>query len=87
MGFFDIFRGSRSFFNEGVKLGETGRYKEAIECFDKVLDFDPENASAWYNKGVNLQNLGRRQDSIKCYDKALEIDPKIAAAWVTKEFY
>ncbi|MFQ6062233.1 MAG: tetratricopeptide repeat protein, partial [Methanosarcinales archaeon] len=49
--------------------------EEAIKCYDKVLEIDPESVHALYNKGNALYNIGNYEDAIECYDKALEIDP------------
>ncbi|HEX2408000.1 MAG TPA: tetratricopeptide repeat protein, partial [Nitrososphaeraceae archaeon] len=46
-----------------------------IQCYDKALEIDPNNASTWNNKGLALSNLGKHDDAIQCFDKALEIDP------------
>ena len=50
-------------------------YNNAIQCFDKALEIDPNNASTWNNKGLVLDHLRKYDDAIQCYDKALEIDP------------
>lgn len=36
---------------------DTNRYQEAIEAFDKVIQIDPMNASAWLDKGNALVSL------------------------------
>jgi tetratricopeptide (TPR) repeat protein len=73
---------------EWVKKGGTlvtsGRYEEAIECCDMVLEIDPSVGPVWYNKGVALTRLKRSEEALQCYDKALEIDPMVAVVWYHK---
>jgi tetratricopeptide (TPR) repeat protein len=60
-------------------------YDEAIKCYDKVLEIDPNDIFALNNKGLALDDLGKHDEAIKCYDKVLEIDPNYAAAvWYNK---
>jgi len=35
--------------NKGVELTSQKKYERAMECFDKVLELDPEDVAAWYN--------------------------------------
>jgi tetratricopeptide (TPR) repeat protein len=67
-------------YNKGSALNNLGKYKEAIEYYDKALEIDPKFALTLYNKGNALYHLGKYNEAIECYDKALEIDPKNAYA-------
>jgi len=40
--------------DEGIALLNQGNYEEAIKCFDKVIEFDPEYSSAWIFKSLAL---------------------------------
>ena len=64
---------------KGFMLYELGWYKEAIECFDKVLEIQPKFAMAWYSKGCALLMLGRYEEALECFNKALAMgdDPWI----------
>ena len=57
-------------FSKGFALYELGRYEEAIECYDKAIELDPDYADAWKHKGDALYELGRYEEAIECYDKA-----------------
>ncbi|MEQ8189956.1 MAG: tetratricopeptide repeat protein [Candidatus Eremiobacterota bacterium] len=70
--------------NKGNALYKLKKYEEAIKCYDKALEIDPDYAYAWFNKGNALNRLEKDEEAIKCYDKALEIDPNNANAWFCK---
>jgi len=68
----------------GYNLSHAGKYEEALEAYDKVLEVDPNNAKEWYNKGYCLSELGRYEEALEAYDKSLELDPKLKIAWDNK---
>ncbi|MBA7597449.1 Cell division coordinator CpoB [subsurface metagenome] len=70
--------------NKGLDLFELKRYREAIECYDKALEINPDYDAAWYDKGLVLFRLKRYREAIECYDKALEINPDNDLAWYRK---
>lgn len=53
----------------------TDNFEEAIGCFNKAIEIDPDNAYAWEFKAIALRSLGRYEEAILCYDKSLEFDP------------
>ena len=55
-------------------------YNEAIECYDKAIKIEPNDALAWDTKGIALVNLGKNNEAIECYAKAIEIDPSYTLA-------
>ena len=71
-------------FNKGYALDELGRYDEAIQNYDRVLELDDKYVYAWNGKGSALYNLGKYKEAIHLYDKAIEIDGKHASAWYNK---
>jgi tetratricopeptide (TPR) repeat protein len=72
------------FFKKGVQFAQTGRWLEAIECFDKVLEISPNVAEVWNNKGFVLANLGRNEEAIHCCDKAIELSFGYPDPWDIK---
>lgn len=56
-------------------LFSSERYEEALQCFDKVLQIDPEFGDAWYQEGLVFSTLGVPGEAVKYFDKALEINP------------
>ena len=70
---FDPFRSSNTNVEEGnAKLG-AGKYKEALEYYDKAAKELPDEAGVQYNRGVALHRLGK-------FDKAREALSKATAA-------
>ena len=63
---------------KGRELGKQHDFDEAIICFDKVLEKEPQSIVAWYNKGLCWMNLGLYDAALHCFDKALNINPKDA---------
>ena len=62
-----------AWYNKGVMLLDGS--EEALKCFDKAVELDPEFVDAWLNKGYTLHHLGKREESIVCIRKVLELDP------------
>jgi len=63
-----------------------GRYEEAIESYDNVIEISsPDYAlGAWIDKGDILKKIGRYEEAIKAYDKAIEIYPNNSYALESK---
>lgn len=66
--------------NKGFSLGALNKYQEAIDCYNKALEMNPNYAKAWCNKGIPLKKLGKYEEAMKCYNKALVIDPQYIPA-------
>jgi len=67
-------------FNKGHILGDLEMHKEAIECYNRYLKFDNNNANAWSNKAYNFYCLKKFEDAIICCKKALTIVPEHSIA-------
>lgn len=58
-----------------------GKYKPAMEYWDKMLEYDKESASSLYMIGMCYQKMGgeeNKQKGVKLCDKAIEMDPSLA---------
>ncbi|TRZ90245.1 MAG: tetratricopeptide repeat protein [Methanosarcinales archaeon] len=77
-------KNAQEWYNKGITLGKLGKYDEAIKCYDKAIEIDPEDLDTWNNKGVALFNLGKYDEAIECYDKSIEINPEHVLAWILK---
>jgi tetratricopeptide (TPR) repeat protein len=57
------------------------KYDEAMDYWDRVLEYDKENATALYMIGMCYQKKGGRENTdkgIALCDKAIELDPSLA---------
>lgn len=64
-------------FSEGLKYAELKYYEKAIEKFNKVIEIEPENGSAYYNKGLALEHLQRFSEALDCYSKSISLNPEV----------
>ena len=65
-------------------MKQLGRYEEAMESYDKVLEISPSYPQAFFNKGLILFTLKRNEDAIEMFDKAIEVQKDYADAYVNK---
>jgi len=78
-------RSASSWFKKGVNLYYwQGRFSDAIVCFDRVLELDPDHADAWREKGICLKELGRYEEALRCFDQAIAIDMEVPATYYAK---
>jgi tetratricopeptide (TPR) repeat protein len=62
-----------------VNLG-LGNAEEAVACFSRVVNIEPQSAESWYNLGGALRATGSFQQAVTNYRKALQIKPDHAEA-------
>lgn len=55
-----------------------GKYQEAMDYWDKMLEYDMKNASALYMIGMCYQKKGEKDKGVALCDKAIEMDPSLA---------
>ncbi|MGI0088467.1 MAG: tetratricopeptide repeat protein [Nitrosotalea sp.] len=58
-------------YDEGNFFLCSGKYEEAIKCYDLILGSNPYSKTALGYKGLALLKLNRREDATRCYQKAL----------------
>jgi tetratricopeptide (TPR) repeat protein len=72
--------------DSGRSLNEKGKYLEAIQYFNKVLDIEPKNVMALSQKGYSLAKSGKHLEAIQYFNKVLDIEPKNVMAWSNKGY-
>ncbi len=58
---------------EGDIRDSQGRYEEAINFYDKVLQIDPDDADAWFNKGITLKKMGKHSEGTRSIETAINL--------------
>lgn len=60
----------------GIKVAQTGLWKEATYRWEKATQIDPTYAEAWNNLAIGYEHHGRFEDAEAAYQKALNLAPK-----------
>ncbi len=70
-------------YQKGYQLVSNGYYEEALQAYDKSLEIDPENATAWLDKALIHMILAKqaRLKALDIFDENLDEDPQDARAW------
>lgn len=61
--------------NKANILLELNKMKDALDCYNKVIELDSNNSEAFLNKGFVLINLQREQEAFICFENAIRINP------------
>ena len=60
----------------GIKVAQSGLWKEASYRWQKAVELDPTYPAAWNNLAIAYEQQGNFTDAQKAYEKALQLDPK-----------
>ena len=66
---------------EGYNLLKEENYQEAIACFQKAIEFDPEFATAYNNLGSAYYNLDKYDKAIEQFKKVIELEEDYTKAY------
>jgi len=77
-------RESQLLCDQGQMLLRQNQTKEAFELFERALQSDEGNHSAWLWRAMALTDMGRFDDALASYDRALKIEPDNARVWNSK---
>jgi len=73
-------------YNKGLAFFNLSRYDESLQCYDKAIQLEPNNAVYWNKKGSALFRLSRYNEALQCYDKAIQLEPNKAVYWNNKGY-
>ena len=60
----------------GIKVAQSGLWKEATYRWIKATEIDPTYAAAWNNLAIAYEHEGQFDSAKDAYEKALQLDPK-----------
>ena len=59
--------------NKARCLDEQEQYLQAIDCYNRAIQVDPENSDLWYNKSISCMKLGQLEEAEICAKTALDL--------------
>jgi tetratricopeptide (TPR) repeat protein len=65
----------------GHQAIDANRWSEALNAYDKAIELNPNDASAYNNRGLAYDNLDKNDLAIANYKKAIELNPKYGDAF------
>jgi Tfp pilus assembly protein PilF len=60
----------------GIKVAQSGLWKEAAYRWEKAVQLDPTYAPAWNNLAIAYEQQGNFEKAAEAYEKAVTLDPK-----------
>jgi tetratricopeptide (TPR) repeat protein len=67
---------------EGESYEKANLFDQAMECYHKALDLDPQSVDACTGLGICLMEKEEHRASLVWFEKALRIDHTISETWV-----
>ena len=58
--------------------------QQTINDYNKAIELNPKDATAYVNRGIAYNALGNYQQAINDYNKAIELNPKDAEAYYNR---
>jgi len=69
-------------FGLGIAYSKLSEHRKAIECFSRVIRWDPKRyISAYVSLGISYLQIGDIEKSMEFLKKALEFNPEMPEAW------
>ena len=60
----------------GIKVAQTGLWREAQYRWERAVELDPTYAEAWNNLAIAYEHSGKFDDARKAYETAIKLAPK-----------
>jgi tetratricopeptide (TPR) repeat protein len=75
-------------FQQALEYQRAGRYREAIELYQRVIQLTPNAEGAYYNMGLAYASLGQLREALEAFRQTINIDPKhYQAYWAAGNLY
>ena len=73
--------GDEAYFNLALDVKRQGNLVVALYLYEKAIELNPKDASAYGNRGNVLDDLDRKDEALASYEKVIELNPKDALAY------
>ncbi|NMC60281.1 MAG: tetratricopeptide repeat protein [Candidatus Methanofastidiosa archaeon] len=79
----DLFQNQEAleFFQLGEYHYQSNHFEEAINAYQRAIEYDPSFTEAYYKLGISLGKVGKPHDGILTLNKALTLDPRNASIY------
>ena len=71
-------------YEQAVSLDAQGKFTEALECLDYLINARPDFEEAINLKGIVLTKLGKVDDALDTFDQGLKINANYADFYYSK---
>jgi tetratricopeptide (TPR) repeat protein len=72
------------YYSDQVRCSSQEHQEYALKCYDKALEYKPDDANTWFKKGEILKQQKDYQKAVTQYEKALDIQPYDHRYWLSK---
>ena len=73
---------AQEWIDRGYDASLSGNIEEAISCYTKALQIDPQNKYAYHVRAVIKMETGDLKGALSDYNKAIEISPNFTEAYI-----
>lgn len=73
-----------SLLSRALIASASGRFEQALQLFDEILEVDPESADALVGKAVAYRRSGKLEEASNCLDLVLALQPWNVAALLNR---
>ena len=70
--------------DKGNSLVKEKKYKEALDCYSKAIELDPNDPILYSNRSAMHLNLSEFDEAINDAEKAISLKPDYAKAYLRK---
>ena len=77
---------SAEWYQQGVWLDEQGQSQNAIACYTKAIDLQPDYYEAWVRRGLALMLLEQFSSAIASFNQAVALKLDLDLAWYLKAY-
>lgn len=71
-------------FKIGIQLDRNKHYKGAFNAFNRAIDLNPDDPSAWNYKALMLLNIYKFEEALTALNKSLQINSTVSNIWKAK---
>jgi predicted O-linked N-acetylglucosamine transferase (SPINDLY family) len=65
-------------------LLQSGRWPDALTCYESYLKAHPASAEAWHNHGITLSQMAYFAEAVASFDRVLALRPDSAQTWASR---